>query len=95
MLDKNFKVTKPTKHHKPMPLSAMYAPLKEFQEWRLHHLPWQLVPVPSQPLCEEILPDIQARPPAVQFEAISSLLSLVTVEKRSTSLSLQPPVRQL
>ena len=48
----------------------------------------------DNPISEEIFPNIQCKPPLVQFEAVSSHLvsSLVTLEKRTPAL-LQSPFR--
>ena len=42
----------------------------------------------NNPFCKEVFPDIQRKPPLVQLEAISLVLSPVTSEKRSTPLLL-------
>lgn len=40
--------------------------LKHLQGWGHHHFPGQPVPVPDQPLHEEILPYVQFKPPLEQ-----------------------------
>ncbi|KAK4818457.1 hypothetical protein QYF61_013663 [Mycteria americana] len=46
--------------------------VKNIQEWRLHHLSGQPVPMLDNPFSKEIFPNIQSKPPLAQREAISS-----------------------
>ena len=45
-------------------------PLEHCQGRRLHHLPWQAIPVPDHSL-REVFPHVQPKPPLVQLAAIS------------------------
>ena len=47
-------------------------PLEHCQEWQLHHLPGQAIPVPDHSLREKVFPYVQPKPPLVQIVAISS-----------------------
>ena len=49
-----------------------YTSFKYLHRWRLHHLSGQPVPVPDHSFSEEILPNIQPKPPLTQLEAASS-----------------------
>ncbi|KAK4825578.1 hypothetical protein QYF61_000577 [Mycteria americana] len=93
IIESNRKPTlpKPPLNHVPKHLIQMS--FKYFQGWQLNHFPGQPVPMLDNPFREEKFPNIQSKPPLVQLEAISLILSLVTWEKRPTPTSLQPPFR--
>ena len=42
------------------------------QEWRLHHLPGQLIPLLSHPDSEKVFPNVQTEPSVFQFVPIAS-----------------------
>ncbi|KAK4830313.1 hypothetical protein QYF61_009818 [Mycteria americana] len=46
--------------------------LQEEEGWRLNHFPGQPVPTLDNPFSEEVVPNIQSKPPLAQLEAISS-----------------------
>ncbi|KAK4814532.1 hypothetical protein QYF61_022021 [Mycteria americana] len=66
----NLTLPRPPLHHVPKLLIQMS--FKYLQGWRLNHFPGQPVPMLDNPLGEEKFPNIQAKPPLVQLEAISS-----------------------
>ena len=55
---------------------------EHLQGWGLHHCPGQPGPKPDHSFSKDIFPDIQSKPPLTQLEAIASILSLATWEKR-------------
>ena len=44
---------------------------KHLQGWSFNHLPEEPIPVLNKPLCKEVFPHIQPKPPLAQLEAIS------------------------
>ena len=53
-------------HVEQVAQACVHMAFKYLQEWRLHNLPGQPVPVLGHPHSEKVLPDVQRKPPEFQ-----------------------------
>lgn len=71
---------------KPCPCCHIHMSLKSLQGWAFHHFPAQPILMLKQALHEEILPEVQSKPPQCNLKPFPHVLSLITWEKRPGSL---------
>lgn len=69
-----------------VPKCYVHTSLKNLQEWRLCHLPWQLFLMLAQQLHEKNHPNIQSKPLLVHLEIISSCPTTCHLRKETDTL---------